>query len=138
MSLTDATPKEAASAAKIASHELATLSVPARNDALTAIHDALREARSEILAANAHDLELARVAAAGGQLSQSLVSRLDLGKKGKFEDMLQGILDVRDLEDPGAWFACLLCLLVCLFVSSEAITHLSAVEETSEKRLTGS
>ena len=100
MSLTNASPLDAAKAAKSASHVLATLSADARNDALTAIHSALTAARDDILAANARDLELARQAAADGKLSQSLVSRLDLGKKGKWEDMLKGILDVRDLEDP--------------------------------------
>ncbi|EFQ29185.1 glutamate-5-semialdehyde dehydrogenase [Colletotrichum graminicola] len=100
MSLTNASPADAAKGAKSASHTLATLSAEARNDALTAIHAALADARDEILAANARDLDLARKAAADGQLSQSLVSRLDLGKKGKFEDMLKGILDVRGLEDP--------------------------------------
>ncbi|RYC56685.1 hypothetical protein CHU98_g9521 [Xylaria longipes] len=100
MSLTSASPKEAAKEAKDASHILATLSVTARNDALTAIHTALSEARDEILAANARDLEAARQAAENGQLSESLVSRLDLGKKGKWEDMLKGILDVRELKDP--------------------------------------
>ncbi|RYP37456.1 hypothetical protein DL767_002929 [Monosporascus sp. MG133] len=100
MSLTNASPLEAAQAAKSASHVLATLPASARNDALAAIHAGLTEARDEILAANARDLEVARLAAEHGQLSQSLVSRLDLGKKGKWEDMLKGILDVRDLEDP--------------------------------------
>ncbi|KAI1389697.1 gamma-glutamyl phosphate reductase [Hypoxylon trugodes] len=100
MSLTNASPSDAAKAAKEASHVLATLSEPDRNDALTAIHAGLTAAKDEILAANARDLEIARVAAESGQLSQSLVSRLDLGKKGKWEDMLKGILDVRDLEDP--------------------------------------
>ncbi|KAI1336733.1 gamma-glutamyl phosphate reductase [Xylariaceae sp. FL0016] len=100
MSLTSASPAEAARQAKDASHVLATLAASARNDALTAIHDALTAAREDILAANAKDLEVARLAAEHGQLSQSLVSRLDLGKKGKWEDMLKGILDVRDLEDP--------------------------------------
>ncbi|XXH03399.1 hypothetical protein Hte_009800 [Hypoxylon texense] len=100
MSLTNASPSEAARAAKDASHVLATLSAEARNEALTAIHGGLAAARDEILAANARDLEVARLAAEHGQLSQSLVSRLDLGKKGKWEDMLKGILDVRDLEDP--------------------------------------
>jgi glutamate-5-semialdehyde dehydrogenase len=100
MSLTNASPLEAAQAAKSASHVLATLSAESRNDALTAIHAALTAARDDILAANARDLELARQAAADGKLSQSLVARLDLGKKGKWEDMLKGILDVRDLEDP--------------------------------------
>ena len=101
MSLTNASPLEAAEAAKSASHVLATLPAAARNDALTAIHAGLSAARDQILAANAKDLEAARLAAKNGELSQSLVSRLDLGKKGKWEDMLKGILDVRDLEDPG-------------------------------------
>ncbi|KAK4669205.1 glutamate-5-semialdehyde dehydrogenase [Podospora pseudopauciseta] len=100
MSLTSASPLEAAQSAKSASHILATLSADARNDALTAIHSGLTAARDDILAANARDLELARKAAADGQLSQSLVSRLDLTKPGKWEDMLKGILDVRGLEDP--------------------------------------
>ncbi|KAL2140286.1 hypothetical protein VTI28DRAFT_4003 [Corynascus sepedonium] len=100
MSLTNASPVDAAGAAKSASHVLATLSADARNEALTAIHAGLTAARDDILAANARDLELAQQAAADGKLSQSLVSRLDLGRKGKFDDMLQGILDVRDLDDP--------------------------------------
>ncbi|KAJ2992506.1 hypothetical protein NUW58_g2145 [Xylaria curta] len=100
MSLTSASPKAAAEEAKSASHILATLPTAARNDALTAIHAALSEARDDILAANARDLEAAQRAAENGQLSQSLVSRLDLGRKGKWEDMLKGILDVRELEDP--------------------------------------
>ena len=101
MSLTNASPADAAKAAKSASHILATLPASARNDALTSIYDALSKSKDEILAANARDLELAKKAAENGELSLSIVSRLDLGKKGKWEDMLKGILDVRDLEDPG-------------------------------------
>jgi len=104
MSLTNASPAEAARSAKSASHILATLPTIARNDALTAIHTALSEAKDEILAANARDLDLAKKAAENGELSLSIVSRLDLGKKGKFEDMLKGILDVRKLDDPG-WYS---------------------------------
>jgi glutamate-5-semialdehyde dehydrogenase len=100
MSLTNSSALEAAQAAKSASHLLATLPVSARNDALTAIHDSLVASKEAILAANAKDMDAARQAAADGQLSQSLVSRLDLGKAGKWEDMLKGILDVRGLEDP--------------------------------------
>ncbi|KAK7709420.1 glutamate-5-semialdehyde dehydrogenase [Diaporthe eres] len=100
MSLTSSSASEAAQAAKSASHLLATLPVSARNDALTAIHDSLVASKDAILAANAKDMDAARQAAADGQLSQSLVSRLDLGKAGKWEDMLKGILDVRGLEDP--------------------------------------
>ena len=101
MSLSNALPAEAAQAAKSASHILAALPSAARNNALTAIHTALSASKEEILTANARDLMLARKAAQDGELSLSLVSRLDLGKKGKWEDMLKGILDIRDLEDPG-------------------------------------
>jgi len=101
MSLTNALPADAAQAAKSASHILATLPSAARNNALTAIHSALSASKEEILAANARDLTLAKKAAQEGKLSLSIVSRLDLGKMGKWEDMLKGILDVRELEDPG-------------------------------------
>ncbi|EFX03748.1 gamma-glutamyl phosphate reductase [Grosmannia clavigera kw1407] len=100
MSLTDAGPAEAARAAKTASHILATLSADERNSALTAMHSALTAARETILEANAADLAAAEQEAAAGRLNPSLVSRLDLGRKGKWEDMLQGILDVRALPDP--------------------------------------
>ncbi|KAK4898272.1 glutamate-5-semialdehyde dehydrogenase [Elasticomyces elasticus] len=100
MSLTNASPEQAARAAKISSRTLATLPTSARNAALDAIHDALAEARDEILAANALDLELAKKSAANGELSASILKRLDLSRKGKFDDMLQGIKDVLELEDP--------------------------------------
>jgi glutamate-5-semialdehyde dehydrogenase len=101
MSLTNSSPLEAAKAASAASRSLAVLPTRARNDALTAIHDALASAKDEILASNAQDLAAAKKAAEEGKLSLSVVKRLDLGRKGKFEDMLKGILDVRELEDPG-------------------------------------
>jgi len=100
MSLTYATPLEAATAAKTASHVLAALPAAARDDALTAVHDALAAARADILAANAADLELARAAAADGHLAAPLVARLDLGRPGKWDEMLRGVLDVRALPDP--------------------------------------
>lgn len=100
MSLTESTPEAAAKAAAFSARNLAVLSVDARNDALTAIHDALKRERRFILQANERDMELAKHASKGGNLSQSLVKRLDLNRPGKFDDMLQGILDVRRLEDP--------------------------------------
>ncbi len=106
MSLSSASPLEVAKAASLASRSLAVLQTEARNEALTAIHRELGEAKNEILAANASDLELAKKAAADGNLSQAVLGRLDLAKKGKWEDMLQGILNVRDLEDPGKGDAC--------------------------------
>lgn len=101
MSLSNALPADAAKAAKSASHRLATLSAASRNDALATIHGALISAKDDILAANTRDLIAARRAVDKGELSTSIVSRLDLGKKGKWEDMLKGILDVCQLEDPG-------------------------------------
>jgi glutamate-5-semialdehyde dehydrogenase len=100
MSLTNATPLAVAQAAQLGSRQLAVLSTDERNAALTAIHDALANGKDAVLAANVKDLEAANKAAEGGTLSASLVKRLDLGKPGKYEDMLQGILDVVVLEDP--------------------------------------
>lgn len=118
MSLTNASPATAAQEAKSASFALASLPASARNAALDAIHDALAAARDDILAANARDLHLARQAAADGALSEALVSRLDLGKQGKWEEMLKGILDVRRLEDPRT---CLFCSCCCLLPEGEEL-----------------
>ena len=104
MSLTDSSPLEVAKAASIASRNIANLQCEARNTALTIVHEALQEAKESILEANARDLKVATEAAENGKLSQSVLKRLDLGRKGKWENMLQGILDVRDLEDPGKYF----------------------------------
>lgn len=101
MSLTNSTPLEVVIAASRSARNLAGLSTGARNAALTAIHSALSDSKDDILQANARDLEKARKSAESGELSQSLVKRLDLSKPGKWEEMLKGILDVKDLEDPG-------------------------------------
>ncbi|KAJ5368745.1 gamma-glutamyl phosphate reductase [Penicillium cataractarum] len=100
MSLTDSAAVDVARSASIASRHLATLSNRARNDALTALHQALDRNRDTILAANARDVEAATRAANDGTLNHSVLKRLDLSRPGKYEDMLQGILNVRDLEDP--------------------------------------
>jgi glutamate-5-semialdehyde dehydrogenase len=100
MSLTESTPEAAAKAASHSAQSLATLPCEARNDALTAIYDALSKSRDIVLAANAKDMELALRASNDGQMRSSLVKRLDLSRPGKYDDMLQGILDVRKLDDP--------------------------------------
>lgn len=56
----------------------------------------MNDAKDEILAANKVDME----AAEKNSLSSSLIKRLDLSKNGKYEAMLQGILDVAALGDP--------------------------------------
>lgn len=104
MSLTAASPVECASSARIASRRLAILSVQDRNAALTAIHEALSYAKDVVLKANAQDLEAANNAVSNCSISQSVLKRLDLSRPGKYEDMLQGILDVRELSDPRTTF----------------------------------
>ncbi|KAJ6083793.1 hypothetical protein N7467_007928 [Penicillium canescens] len=100
MSLTGSAAIDVARSASLASRRLATLSNAARNEALTALHRALDVNREVILAANARDLEAANRAADNGDLSHSVIKRLDLSRPGKYDDMLEGILSVRDLEDP--------------------------------------
>jgi glutamate-5-semialdehyde dehydrogenase len=100
MSVSDASPREVAEAASTAARSIAILPAQARNDALTAIHQSLSSAKEGILAANARDVATATKAAADGTLKQSILKRLDLSRPGKWEDMLQGILDVRNLEEP--------------------------------------
>lgn len=101
MSLTESSPFDVAKSASEASRELATLTVEARNAALTAIHDTLKRNKPIILEANAKDVESATNAVKNGELSESILKRLDLKRPGKYDDMLQGILDVRHLDDPG-------------------------------------
>lgn len=75
---------------------LKTLSNEQRSSALQLIHDALQDAKLEILKANELDME----AAEKNSLASSLIKRLDLSKNDKYETMLQGILDVAALPDP--------------------------------------
>ena len=100
MSLTDSSPLAIAEAASLASRGLAIIPNEGRNAALTEIHKALADGREKVLAANLEDLENATKAAENGELSQSVLKRLDLSRAGKYDDMLKGILDVRDLGDP--------------------------------------
>jgi glutamate-5-semialdehyde dehydrogenase len=101
MSLTESAAVDVARSASLASRKLAILPDAARNEALTALHKALDENRATILAANARDVEVATLAADSGDLNHSVLKRLDLSRPGKYDDMLEGILSVRDLEDPG-------------------------------------
>ncbi|KAJ5964633.1 uncharacterized protein N7479_004509 [Penicillium vulpinum] len=100
MSLTESAAADAAHSASLASRRLATLTNDERNRALTLLHDALEMNRKYILEANARDVEIATIAAESGNLSHSVLKRLDLSRPGKYKDMLDGILSVRDLDDP--------------------------------------
>lgn len=87
---------EVAHAARKAANSLKTATNDQRTAALKAIHDRLRDDKDKILEANRLDLELAESA----DLSPALIKRLDLTRPGKFDSMLQGVLDVAALDDP--------------------------------------
>lgn len=76
--------------------QLKTLSDGERSGALQKIHDGLKSAKSKVLESNKVDMENAQK----NNLSPSLIKRLDLSNSGKYDTMLQGILDVAALEDP--------------------------------------
>lgn len=102
MSLTESSSVDIARAASEASRRLGTLPNNARNEALTALFEALTKNRETILEANRRDLASAiSSAGAAGSITASALKRLDLSRPGKYDDMLQGILSVRDLDDPG-------------------------------------
>lgn len=73
---------------------LKTLSNEQRSSALEKIYQGLKDKKDQILNANKQDLQLAKEK----NLLSSLIKRLDLTSK--FDDMLQGILDVASLPDP--------------------------------------
>ncbi|OJJ67516.1 hypothetical protein ASPBRDRAFT_135571 [Aspergillus brasiliensis CBS 101740] len=100
MSLTQSSAGNIASTASIAARRLAVLSNAERNEALTVLYQDLLANKDAILAANAKDVALASRAAEDGDLNSSVLKRLDLSRPGKYDDMLQGILSVRDLDDP--------------------------------------
>ncbi|CAN3363768.1 gamma-glutamyl phosphate reductase [Diutina catenulata] len=82
--------------ANLAFGVLKTLTNDQRSSALQKIHDGLKKNKDAILEANKIDMDNATQA----QLSPSLIKRLDLSNPGKFDSMLQGILDVAALPDP--------------------------------------
>ncbi len=85
---------ELAKNAKFASKKLATISTEIKNRALLAIAEALENNKDKILEANKLDLNEAE-----GKVSQAVFNRLKLDEN-KMRDMIQGVVDVYELEDP--------------------------------------
>ena len=90
---------EIAIKAKNASKKVATLSTEIKNKALLNIANNLKANQDEIFEANKMDLELAKPFVEKGELSQSVFNRLKLDEN-KMRDMIQGIIDISNLEDP--------------------------------------
>ena len=80
--------------AKIASKKLATLPTELKNKALLAIAEAIENSTELIFEANQKDLSEAK-----GKVQESVYNRLKLDKN-KMRDMIQGIVDIYELEDP--------------------------------------
>lgn len=81
--------------ARTASRILAAATTEQKNNALLAIYEALNNAKSEILSANAQDMTNGREKG----LDAALLDRLELTDN-RFEGMLQGLKDVATLPDP--------------------------------------
>lgn len=80
---------------RTASRALAKATTEQKNNALLAIYEALNNAKSEILSANAQDMTNGREKG----LDAALLDRLELTDN-RFEGMLQGLKDVATLPDP--------------------------------------
>jgi glutamate-5-semialdehyde dehydrogenase len=91
--------REVAQDAKRASRSLATLDEQHRNEALEAIAAALEAAASELLAANAKDLEIAASLTGDEILPVSTLSRLKLDER-KLNEMAEQVRSVAALPDP--------------------------------------
>ena len=85
--------------AKLASYSLASLDTETKNRALESVADKIESSIQLIMKENAKDLEEAAKMLDAGELNQSTYNRLKLDEN-KMRDMIQGIRDVKKLEDP--------------------------------------
>ena len=81
--------------ARAASRVLAAATTNDKNSALLCIYDQLKQAKSDILAANKIDMQNGH----NNNLEAALLDRLELTED-RFEGMLQGLKDVSTLPDP--------------------------------------
>lgn len=85
--------------AKLASYTLSSIDTCTKDNALLAIADKIEENKLLILQENARDLAEAKKLLETGEINQSTFNRLKLDEN-KMRDMIQGIRDVKKLEDP--------------------------------------
>ena len=90
---------EIAKRAKKASIKAQGLSSDIKNNGLIAVAKALEENKSEIFEANKKDLDFAKTLVENGELSQATFNRLKLDEN-KMRDMVKGIYDISELDDP--------------------------------------
>lgn len=85
--------------AKEASLKISGLDTKIKNQALSAIANAIELHKNEIFEANKIDLENALPLVEEGKLSKSTFNRLKLDEN-KMRDMIQGVRDISNLDDP--------------------------------------
>lgn len=85
--------------AKVASKKLAFISTEIKNKALLNIAESLENNREIIFEANKKDLQEAEILVKNGEISQSTFNRLKLDEN-KMRDMIKGVVDIYELEDP--------------------------------------
>ena len=90
---------EIAKNAKEASLKIAGLNTEIKNQALSAIADTIETHKTEIFTANKLDLENAQLLVEEGKLAKSTFNRLKLDES-KMRDMIQGVRDIANLDDP--------------------------------------
>ena len=88
-----------AQAAKEAALKAVDMSTETKNSALIAVADELEKNKQQIFEANALDLKQAEELVKSGEISNATFNRLKLNEN-KMRDMLQGIRDIANLEDP--------------------------------------
>ena len=88
-----------AKSAKEASLKISGLDTKIKNHALSAIASAIELHKNEIFEANKTDLENALPLVNEGKISKSTFNRLKLDEN-KMRDMIQGVRDISNLEDP--------------------------------------
>lgn len=85
--------------AKKASVKAQGLCSDTKNKALRTVAKAIEDNKQKIFDANKKDLEFAEELVKNGELSNATFNRLKLDEN-KMRDMIQGILDISNLEDP--------------------------------------
>jgi len=85
--------------AKEASFILSAIDTKTKNFALETIANAIQQNKNYILEQNKKDLDNAKILLDKGEISQSIFDRLKLSDN-KFDDMVAGIFDVKNLPDP--------------------------------------
>jgi len=90
---------QTAKSAKEASLNIADLSAEMKNRALHSIADDLNNKKEEIFEANKQDLKDAEKLVKSGEITKATFNRLKLDEN-KMRDMISGIIDIANLEDP--------------------------------------